>query len=72
MKSDLEFEKIRANDFEEKYKNSIKYQNEEEQMKKILNQLNLTIKTKEDQLLEQMKLEQERKRKIGELQSENE
>ena len=29
MKSDLDFERIRASDFEEKYKNSIKYQNEE-------------------------------------------
>ena len=41
-------------------------------MKKILTQLNDTIKSKEDQLLEQVKLEQERKRKIAELQSENE
>lgn len=41
-------------------------------MKKILNELNETIKKKEAQILEHLKAEQQRKRKIGDLESENE
>jgi hypothetical protein len=48
MKSDLDFEKQRATEFEEKYKSSIRYKNEEEEMKRIMSELNFTISNKEN------------------------
>lgn len=72
MRTELEFERSRGKDFEEKYKGAIKYKNEEAELKQILNQLNQQLTAKENQLLQLLPLQQEKNRLLAEKEDEAE